>query len=96
MRMLKVRIKGPLKRSLGMDDFEMEGGSLKEVLEGLSKVTGRVFFEKDGKIYMKTNIGGKEVKFTVTLFFNGRNVLSVEKNQFDEGVLEIITPVGGG
>ncbi len=93
--MVKVTIKGPLKRSLGLKDFEIEGGKIEDVLKQLSEKLGVEVKKVNESFYIYTKIGGRDVKFRITLFFNGKNIINYD-GEFTSGKMEIITPMGGG
>ncbi len=94
--MIKVLFKGPMKKSVGFEETEIEGGNLQDVLKRLSEKLGVEIFLDRGKVWMKLDSGGKKVKVTITIFHNGENVLKKNLERIESGTLEIITPMGGG
>ncbi len=93
--MVRIGFKGPLAKSLGLRELEVEGGSLGEVLKRLSERLGVEITRKGNRIYMVIG-DGRKVKFTVSVFHNGKNVITAGIDEIRGGTLEIITPMGGG
>ena len=91
--MVRIGFKGPLAKSLGLRELKVEGGSLGEVLRQLSERLGVEITRKGNRIYMVIN---RKVKFTVSVFHNGKNVITAGIDEIRGGTLEIITPMGGG
>ncbi len=94
--MVKVLFKGPLKKSVGFRNLELEGGHLGLILERISEELGVSFQIVGEKIYMKVNAAGVDAKFMISIFYNGKNVITEGIKNFEKGTLEIITPIGGG
>lgn len=94
--MVKVLFKGPLKKSVGFRDLELEGGHLELILRRISEELGVSFRIVGKKIYMKANVDGVDAKFMISIFYNGKNVMTEGIRSFERGTLEIITPMGGG
>ena len=90
--MVRVSFKGPLKRVLGVEDFDLEDGDLDEILEAISRRTGVSFEIKESRLYMRID----NVKFTVSILYNGVNVLREGIERFEGGNIDVITPLGGG
>ncbi len=94
--MVKVSFKGPLKKSIGFEEVEIEGGTLDEVLKQLSEKLNVEFVKTGNSIKLSLDVDGSKVKFTVSLFHDGKNVLREGIEKIESGKLEIITPLGGG
>ncbi len=94
--MIKVVFKGPLRKSVGFRDLEVEDGDLENILRKISEELGVNFKIEGDKIYMRANVDGMVAKFMISIFYGGKNVITEKIRNFEGGVLDIITPMGGG
>ncbi len=94
--MVRVRFRGALGRSLGLGEFEVPDGDLNDVLKAISERTGSNFEIRDGKMYILLRTSSGNVKSTISILYNGENILREKIERFEGGVLDVVTPLGGG
>ena len=94
--MVRVVFKGPLRKSVGFRDLEVEDGDLESILKKISEELGVSFQMDRDRIYMRANVDGTVAKFMISIFYGGKNIMTENIRNFKGGTLEIITPMGGG
>ncbi|AEH51794.1 hypothetical protein [Pseudothermotoga thermarum] len=97
---MKIKFGNLADIMVGIKEIEVEGKSLTEIFDNLSKIVGkRVSLKIDTKeenVYLVVEENGKTRKNWVVALYNGINVLDIDPNAVQNGELVVFVPVSGG